>query len=522
MITLKSSILLIGLLLPAISWSLSFPSDDQSSTFRQVNSVYNGRRNGRHRQGVSESIKSPSSSLIINSQSLPTVKKSNQISNNGTVKPLLGSEVNEGSTPNRLAVSPKHLDPLRETTQLPIQPKDNSIDSQTESDKIPMKSSAIGDGGDYGVVTTDNKEDCVCVPYYQCDNGKVIEDGSGLIDPRIKSKPAKEKSTINEEGKSSPSYCGTFHVCCSDPETVTTQPYLHRCGIQNPAGINSRILSPDRKGEADFGEWPWQAALLKSEQDVNIFQCGGTLIDDYFIITVAHCVKDFINNPRLLKVRLGEWDTANENEFYPHEDYDVEKIIIHPEFRGNNLWNDIALIRLNRRVQFKPNIDSICLPEIGETHEYQECVTTGWGKTAYKGGSYSSILKEISVQVVPRENCQQALRQTRLGLRFKLHHGFICAGGEESRDSCKGDGGGPLVCYRQDGTYSLVGLVSWGIECGQKGVPGVYVDITKYLDWIISVTGKDFNYYASPVSQSNSNNNIHKKQKQSRKLTPTE
>lgn len=339
---------------------------------------------------------------------------------------------------------------------------------------------------------------CICVPYYQCDNGRIVDDGAGIIDPRIKEPPKKE---IPLDGRYQPPYCGTFHVCCSEPETATQLPYTHKCGIRNPSGINRRILVPSSKGESDFGEWPWQVAVLKIEKDVNIFQCGGTLIDSQHVLTVAHCVKAFIDSTQYaLKVRLGEWDTQKTTEFLPHEDYLVERVLIHPKFNPNNLWNDIALLKLDRPVNFKPNIDSVCLPTPDEVFEGHQCVTTGWGKNAYKGGHYSNILKEVSLPIISNYDCQKRLRRTRLGPRFRLHDGFMCAGGEEGRDSCKGDGGGPLVCYRQDGTYTLVGIVSWGIDCGQPGHPGVYINVQKYLEWITEMTGNDVKNYWSPAS----------------------
>lgn len=63
---------------------------------------------------------------------------------------------------------------------------------------------------------------------------------------------------------------------------------------------------------------------------------------------------------------------------------------------------------------------------------------------------------------------------------------FICAGGEKNRDTCKGDGGSPLVCpipgYPE--RYFQIGIVSWGIGCGVNGVPGVYVNVPLYVLWI--------------------------------------
>lgn len=48
-----------------------------------------------------------------------------------------------------------------------------------------------------------------------------------------------------------------------------------------------------------------------------------------------------------------------------------------------------------------------------------------------------SILKKVEVPIVPREKCIKALRTTRLGPIFKLHESFICAGGEEGKDTCR-------------------------------------------------------------------------------------
>lgn len=47
------------------------------------------------------------------------------------------------------------------------------------------------------------------------------------------------------------------------------------------------------------------------------------------------------------------------------------------------------------------------------------------------------ILKKLELPIVPHEQCQEQLRRTRLGNYFVLHHSFICAGGEEGKDTCK-------------------------------------------------------------------------------------
>merc|ERR1712013_842951 len=88
----------------------------------------------------------------------------------------------------------------------------------------------------------------------------------------------------------------------------------------------------------------------------------------------------------------------------------------------------------------------------------------------------SSHQKTLSSPAILTQSVFLKLRSTRLGQKYKLHDSFICAGGVNGKDTCKGVGGSPLVCPSKydPNTYVQAGMVAWGIGCGEDGTPGVY------------------------------------------------
>ena len=109
------------------------------------------------------------------------------------------------------------------------------------------------------------------------------------------------------------------------------------------------------------------------------------------------------------------------------------------------------------------------------------------------------VMKEVTVPMVSREQCQTWLRNTKLGQRFRLHSSLLCAGGEEGKDTCRGDGGGPLVCPQNPANtthtvYTQVGIVAFGVGCGEQEVPGVYTSVAEQVCWLDWVLGCDPEY----------------------------
>ncbi|CAG9787076.1 unnamed protein product [Diatraea saccharalis] len=201
-------------------------------------------------------------------------------------------------------------------------------------------------------------------------------------------------------------------------------------------------------------EFPWMAVLMYNGR----FYCGGSLLNDLYVLTAAHCTAGF--RKERITVRFLEHDRLNSNETKTI-DRKVSAIIRHLRYNPGTYDNDIALLKLDQRVDLssalkrvrregesagsgessseESNDDNglrpVCMPTAGLSYNNHSGVVTGWGTTE-EGGSVSSTLQEVYVPIISNTECRQTAYKQR------ITDNMLCAGEPEGgRDAC------PCVIY---------------------------------------------------------------------------
>ncbi|XP_041673578.1 serine protease 7-like [Drosophila eugracilis] len=252
--------------------------------------------------------------------------------------------------------------------------------------------------------------------------------------------------------------------------------------------VQSHILSGI---EAVLTEFSWMALLeyVSLEGKEIKTNCAGSLINQQYVLTAAHCVTGrMLANRTLVSVRLGEHDTRTPLDCRQGicssniVRRGIQEIRWHPNYTNLSISSphDIALVRLTSKVSYTPYIRPICLPSTVGVDGWevdQLFIVAGWGYTLE--GTTSPTKQKAGVKHVDNSWCRRRFAE----VNVDVEETQICAGGEEGVDSCTGDSGGPLMAFRR-GVWVLGGVVSFGRNCGQNGWPGVYTNVAKYDDWI--------------------------------------
>lgn len=223
-------------------------------------------------------------------------------------------------------------------------------------------------------------------------------------------------------------------------------------------------------------EAPWQAYVVVRETTV----CGGSIIDQAWILTAAHCLNNAA--PEEVGVYTG---IQLRGQATPETRSSVNGIAVHPGYSATTYVNDLALLQLSVPLQFGPTRTAVQLPITKNADTWPELFTpamvTGWGAQAYGGGASEDLQKAtVAILAAPGAACGL------YGNTFQpLIH--LCAGVSGGGiDTCQGDSGGPLV-VRGGSAWILAGVTSIGNRCGLVNYPGVYSDVAFHLPWIRSL-----------------------------------
>ncbi|KAM5228809.1 plasminogen [Ctenodactylus gundi] len=212
--------------------------------------------------------------------------------------------------------------------------------------------------------------------------------------------------------------------------------------------------------------WPWQISLRTR---LGRHFCGGTLIAPEWVLTAAHCLEKSMR-PSSYKVILGAHREVN---LEPHvQEKEVSKLFLEPTRA------DMALLKLSSPAIITDKVIPACLPSQNYVvADRTLCYITGWGET--QGTFGAGLLKEAQLPVIENKVCNRYEY-----LNGRVRSTELCAGNlAGGTDSCQGDSGGPLVCFEKD-KYILQGVTSWGLGCARPNKPGVYVRVSRFVNWI--------------------------------------
>lgn len=177
-------------------------------------------------------------------------------------------------------------------------------------------------------------------------------------------------------------------------------------------------------------------------------------------------------------MRLGGYDFTDDADA-ASIDYQVQNFRIHPDYDRFIQKNDIAILTLEKKASFTSFVRPICLPQLARSYRNSVATVVGWGAIEY-GGPSSSKLRQVTLPIWNNTDCEAAYSSKVINSRN------LCAGFKEGgKDSCQGDSGGPLMLIGPHRRWTVVGVVSWGLRCGEAGFPGVYTRVNQYLEWIV-------------------------------------
>jgi secreted trypsin-like serine protease len=254
------------------------------------------------------------------------------------------------------------------------------------------------------------------------------------------------------------------------------------------------------------GKYPWQVRIYSSMEDQLGF-CGGSIIDDRWVLTAAHCLAkgEQHGGPNTAVDAADVVVGYGSNDRTQTIKIPAEKVFVHQGYldKGLDGKGDIALIKLARPVD-NPTAITLADPETDKKFLTPSAKVTvsGWGalwspfdkdvealmpdlgprQEMLEKWQFPRMLREVEIEAMDNDTCNATFQPANLSVA----QSEICAMIKgTTKDSCQGDSGGPLVVAADIPNGLLqVGVVSWGTMCGNRVTPSVFTRVSSFDVWI--------------------------------------
>ncbi|XP_034240718.1 trypsin alpha-3-like [Thrips palmi] len=216
-----------------------------------------------------------------------------------------------------------------------------------------------------------------------------------------------------------------------------------------------RIIGGD---DVDIAQFPYQVALFYFDE----FRCGGSILNENFILTAAHCLHD-VKFDWHVSIRAGSTKRSFGGQYIR-----ASKIAMGEGFTMKKLHNDVGIVKLETPLNFTDLVRPVELVDVGSEPQPGSTITlSGWGVTNENSNVAPEGLRTTTVKAVNRLVCSVPYF-----LINRITKDMFCAAAL-GKDTCQGDSGGPAV----NGEGKQVGIVSFGMGCANVLFPGVYTNL---------------------------------------------
>lgn len=250
-------------------------------------------------------------------------------------------------------------------------------------------------------------------------------------------------------------------------------------------------------------EFPW-IALVRFNKTRRPATCLGSLINQRYVLSVIGCIRKTKKDPDY--VRLGEQSETTDPDCNvstdkttgeevkdcagPFVDILIESYVFHPEFDNPMYTNDLALLRLDREVQYNDYIRPICLPTTPELRSSvpKFLVMPAWELDMNARNHYVGVLEKYYVENIDLDACQRLYENAGFTPEFddekrfcalQLGPNYVCSRVPGSPISTEVDIGG----VQRHVEFAMAKFAPLNCTAREK-VPMISMRITKYMKWI--------------------------------------